>query len=132
MFLSKFSRLKSIVWGLLIVFALTACGPQVETVTKDTEREPPNTQPVPEIESTSPTTQERDLEIVTLLAQDAIQAIDNPIFLSAAEADQQYDPDELVLGVEFNGEARAYSIPLLSRHEIVNDTVGGEKIAVTW
>lgn len=73
-----------------------------------------------------------DLEIVTLLPQDAIPAIDNPRFLSAAEAGAFYDPDELVMGVEFNGEARAYSVPFLSRHEIVNDTVGGVKIAVTW
>ena len=73
-----------------------------------------------------------DLEIVTLLPRDAIPAIDNPQFLSSAEADQFYDPNELILGVTFDGDARAYSVPFLSGHEIVNDTVGGEKIAVTW
>ena len=73
-----------------------------------------------------------DFEIVTLLPRDAIPAIDNPRFLSADEADNFYDPDELVMGVTFNGETRAYSVPFLSGHEIVNDTVGGEKIAVTW
>ena len=75
---------------------------------------------------------EENLRIVTLLPRDAIPAIDNPSFLSVTEADLEYDPDELVLGVSFNGEARAYSVPLLSGHEIVNDTVGGVKIAVTW
>lgn len=75
---------------------------------------------------------ERDLELVTLLPRDAIPAIDDPTFLSAEEANQQYDDDEIVIGVVFNGDARAYSVPLLSRHEIVNDTVGGVKIAVTW
>jgi hypothetical protein len=73
-----------------------------------------------------------DLEIVTLLPRDAIPAIDNPRFLSAAEADEYYDPDELVMGVVYNGDARAYSVPFLSNREIVNDTVGGVKIAVTW
>jgi len=73
-----------------------------------------------------------DLEIVTLLPRDAIPAIDNPRFLTAAEADDYYDPNELVMGVTFNGETRAYSVPFLSGHEIVNDTVGGVKIAVTW
>ncbi len=73
-----------------------------------------------------------DLEIVTLLPRDAIPAVDDPQFLSAAEADDFYDPDELVIGVDFDGDARAYSIPYLSNREIVNDTVGGEKIAVTW
>jgi len=73
-----------------------------------------------------------DLEIVTLLPRDAIPAIDDPQFLTIAEADDFYDPDELVLGVEFDGDARAYSVPFLSNREIVNDTVGGVKIAVTW
>jgi hypothetical protein len=71
-------------------------------------------------------------EMVTLLPRDAIPAIDDPQFLSAAEANDFYDPDELVIGVVFNGDARAYSVPFLSNHEIVNDTVGGVKIAVTW
>ena len=42
------------------------------------------------------------------------------------------DDDEQVLGVSINGESRAYSIPMLSRHEIVNDVIGGVPIAVTW
>jgi len=79
-----------------------------------------------------PASKYADYEIITLLPRDAIPAIDNPQFISADEADGAYDPDELILGVEFNGEARAYSIPFLSGHEIVNDTVGGVKIAVTW
>ena len=73
-----------------------------------------------------------DLEIITLLPPDAIPSIDNPQFLTAEEADDFYDPQELVMGVSFNGDSRAYSAPFLSNHEIVNDTVGGEKIAVTW
>ena len=73
-----------------------------------------------------------ELQVVTLLPRDAIPAIDNPQFLSADEADEFYDPDELVMGVSFNGDSRAYSVPFLSNHEIVNDTVGGVKIAVTW
>ncbi len=73
-----------------------------------------------------------EFEIITLLPQDAIPAIDNPIFHSPEEADDYYEPDELVMGVVFNGDARAYSVPHLSRHEIVNDEVGGVKIAVTW
>jgi hypothetical protein len=73
-----------------------------------------------------------DYNIVTLLPRDAIPAIDNPSFITVEEAEGSYSDDELVLGVEFNGDARAYSTPLLSSHEIVNDTVGGVKIAVTW
>jgi hypothetical protein len=74
----------------------------------------------------------RDYQIITLLPPDAIPSIDDPVFLTVEEADNEYAPDEEVLGVVFDGEARAYSVPLLSSHEIVNDTVAGRKIAVTW
>ncbi len=80
----------------------------------------------------APAAVERTYEIVTLLPRDAIPAIDDPQFYPAAEADAEYAPDELVLGVSLDGESRAYSTSLLDRHEIVNDTVGGRKIAVTW
>ena len=76
--------------------------------------------------------EEMDLEIVTLLGFDAIPAILDPQFVSVDEADDWMEPDELVLGLSINGDSRAYSVPMLSSHEIVNDTVGGRKIAVTW
>ena len=76
--------------------------------------------------------EEMDLEIVTLLGFDAIPAILDPEFVSVDEADDWMDSDELVLGLSINGDSRAYSVPMLSSHEIVNDTVGGRKIAVTW
>ena len=76
--------------------------------------------------------EEIDLEIVTLLGFDAIPAILDPEFVSVDEADEWMDSDELVLGLSINGDSRAYSVPMLSSHEIVNDTVGGRKVAVTW
>lgn len=75
---------------------------------------------------------EGELRLVTLLARDAIPAIDAPEFYSADEADREYGPDELVLGVVMEGESRAYSTDLLDRHEIVNDAIAGHPIAVTW
>lgn len=109
-------------WLFAVTIALAACG------------RPPDAASQPGDEQALASTGERysDYEIVTLLPRDAIPAIDNPQFLSAAEADDYYAPDELILGVEFDGDARAYSVPLLSSHEIVNDTVGGRHIAVTW
>ena len=76
-------------------------------------------------------------EVVTLLPPDAIPAVlperARDIMVSAAEAETTgIDPSVQVLGVEINGESRAYPIPYLSAHEIVNDTVGGRQIAVTW
>jgi hypothetical protein len=74
----------------------------------------------------------REYRIITLLPKDAIPSINNPRFYSVEEADQEYDPEEIVLGVVFDGEARAYSVNMLSSHEIVNDVVAGKPIAVTW
>ena len=74
----------------------------------------------------------RELELVTLLGFDAIRSIENPVFLDRADADELYDPGELVLGIEIEGDTRAYSVPLLSRHEVVNDVVGGKPVAITW
>lgn len=71
-------------------------------------------------------------EIRTTLPRDAIQAVLRPRFLSVDEANAVYDHDEPVLGIEIDGVARAYSIPFLSEHEIVNDEIAGRKIAVTW
>ncbi len=76
---------------------------------------------------------ERDLDIVTLLPPDAIPSIDQPIFFDTPqEADEVYGDNEYVLGIEIDGDARAYSVPLLSSHEIVNDVIAGRPIAVTW
>ncbi len=74
----------------------------------------------------------RDLKIITILGRDGIPAILDPVFATQAEAVAQMDPSERVMGVSINGEHRAYPLNLLSRHEIVNDTVGGKPIAVTW
>ena len=74
----------------------------------------------------------RSAELVTLLGFDAIPAILRPEFVTAPEAEAWMDPDERVLGLSVDGEHRAYSIKMLSRHEIVNDVVGGVPVAVTW
>jgi hypothetical protein len=75
---------------------------------------------------------EEEYRIITLLPADAIPSIDEPEFYGVTEADKEYGAEELVIGVELEGEAKAYPISVLSRHEIVNDTVGGRAIAVTW
>ena len=77
-------------------------------------------------------TEEVTVDIVTLLGFDAIPSIEHPRFVEPEVADETYFQDELVLGIEVNGDARAYSVPVLSRHEIVNDVVGGKPVAVTW
>lgn len=74
----------------------------------------------------------QDLQPVTILPRDAIPSIDNPRFYGVEHADQEYQPDEDVIGVALDGRAKAYPVGLLSRHEIVNDMLAGRPIAVTW
>ena len=69
---------------------------------------------------------------MTLLPPDAIPAILSPEFIDAEEAGEQLEDDSLVLGLSIAGDHRAYSLPTLSQYEIVNDTVGGQPVAVTW
>ena len=57
--------------------------------------------------------------------------LDNPLFIAADETDYFGDED-LVLGVEFAGEVRAYPVRMLRYHHVVNDTVGGEPLLVTY
>ena len=40
--------------------------------------------------------------------------------------------DRLVLGVQINGQARAYPIQYIAYHHQVTDTVGGKPIMVTY
>ncbi len=70
-------------------------------------------------------------EIVTVLPKDAIPAILSPSFDEGSKASWLRGND-LVVGVEIRGDRRAYPVATLSRHEIVNDNVGGIPIAVTW
>lgn len=62
--------------------------------------------------------------------RDGIPALDAPDHVPAAAA--PWADDVSVLGVSQGGEARAYPIPLLDWHELVNDRVGGEPILVSW
>ena len=57
-----------------------------------------------------------------------------PAFVSANEAKQKLQPNELVLGVSVNGKPRAYPINMLTgpSREIFNDKLGGKFIAATW
>jgi len=65
-----------------------------------------------------------------ILERGKIAAIFNPEFVSAEEA--AIADDAWVLGVEIDGQARAYSLNLLNRHEVVNDKIGEDSFAAVW
>ena len=60
-----------------------------------------------------------------------IPAADNPEFASAAET-TWLDDDDVVFGVEINGESRAYPRQIMEVREMVNDTLGGRDIAMPY
>ncbi|MBZ8118532.1 DUF3179 domain-containing protein [Roseovarius sp. LXJ103] len=64
--------------------------------------------------------------------KDGIPAIDAPEFLKVA-GERRIKGAEAVITLEMEGEApRAYPVRYLMWHEIVNDTVGGVPVAVTF
>ena len=63
--------------------------------------------------------------------KDGIPAIDEPLFAAAAEVGELAGT-EPVISVLIGGEQRAYPLQILIWHEIVNDTVGGVPVAVTF
>jgi len=63
--------------------------------------------------------------------RDCIPAIDKPVFITAERASFLWD-DDIVIALVMNGEARAYPIRILVRHELVNDTIAGQAILVSY
>ena len=63
--------------------------------------------------------------------KDGIPAIDDPKFEAVSKIDNIGDK-EPVVGLIVNGEAKAYPVQVLMWHEIVNDTIGGVPVSVTF
>lgn len=68
------------------------------------------------------------MNVRQVIPRDVIPSVDDPKF------DTEYfgDHDDEVVAVEAAGEARAYPVRILHYHEIVNDRLAGDPIAVTW
>jgi hypothetical protein len=64
--------------------------------------------------------------------KDGIPALDRPRFETVADAARWLKAVEPVIFFERSGDARAYPLQILIWHEIVNDTVGGGPVTVTF
>ena len=62
----------------------------------------------------------------------AVASSPEPRFVTVGEAAGWIAPLEPVLLVEAGGEARAYPLQILTWHELVNDTLGGVPVAVSF
>ncbi|WP_425093103.1 DUF3179 domain-containing (seleno)protein [Tropicimonas sp. S265A] len=64
-------------------------------------------------------------------ACNCIPAADNPEVSSAEDATWLKD-DDIVFGIEVNGEARAYPRRIMEVREMVNDTLGGRDLGIPY
>ncbi len=82
----------------------------------------------------------RETIVPALLHRDMVPVMEEPEILTVAgvqriaeeERGRFLVPTDRVVGVEINGEARAYPLMLLNVHEVILDTLGGVPIAVTY
>lgn len=64
--------------------------------------------------------------------KDGIPAIDDPEFASLEQNSQGLTDNEMVIAVSSGGVHKIYPLRILIWHEIVNDTIAGTPISVTW
>ncbi len=60
-----------------------------------------------------------------------IPAVDNPA-VTTAEAATWLEDDDIVFGIEVNGEARAYPRRIMEVREMVNDSLGGRDLGIPY
>jgi hypothetical protein len=73
----------------------------------------------------------RKPKIIPDVPKDAIPPLFYPEYIEPDKA-KWIRPDDLILGIEYNGESRAYPLLILNWHEIVNDNVGGKNFLITY
>src|SRR5258708_30828470 len=64
--------------------------------------------------------------------KNGIPALDHPVFTNASEAHRTLKAEDMILGVEFAGIAKAYPVRILNWHEVVNDDVGERPVLISW
>ena len=106
------------------VLAFAALSPSVAQVPADWRSEWPHTD-----------FSARTIDLSTIRSggppRDGIPSIDAPRIVPVQSADH-VGAEEPVISLSVNGAARAYPIAILMWHEIVNDTLGGTPLAVTY
>lgn len=116
---------------LLLVLLIGCAGPAPAPV--------PAPVPVPEDEYEIKTTPEGVKYIVDPSKiigggppKDGIPSIDNPKFVSLEEADQWIQDNELVIAIIYKGVKRVYPLQIMVWHEIVNETIAGDPLLITY
>ncbi len=71
-------------------------------------------------------------EIQIVLPKGSFPTLDTPKFVDKLEGMEMFFAKEPVIVVALNGEAKAYSLNILTMHEIANDLIGDLPILVTY
>lgn len=111
---------------LVVAVVLTACASGDLSVADP----PPRGGLFPDLYDPTQADEERPDDYRESLPRDAINPVYNPTFVDSSGVD--WPEDELVIGIEIDGEARAYPVGFLTWREIVNDTQRGIPTMVTW
>ena len=125
----------------LLTLTLSACGQETTPVTSPSTVDNSQSSPTPAVTpqpvggnaATSTPVSSSSASVIdsTYSRRTPFVPLDQPAFLAASES--SYLPDgDLVLGLEWLGEARAYPIRMLTYHHIVNDTVAGRPVLITY
>ncbi|MCH7948130.1 MAG: DUF3179 domain-containing protein [candidate division Zixibacteria bacterium] len=65
--------------------------------------------------------------------RDGIPSVDKPVFIAADDPANSYLLDnDLVVGIKIGNVVRAYPHPILDWHEIINDKIGSNALALTY
>ncbi len=64
--------------------------------------------------------------------KDGIPAVDQPEYTTAGDGDLWLLPEDIVFGIDHEGLIAAYPQRILVWHEIVNETLGGKNISITY
>ncbi len=145
--------------GLVVLLVLASCGqaPPASSVPSEpsvssSAASPPAPRPVPTPRAPAPTTEQlppygarsefrtdfskASIDYREVLSggppKDGIPAIDNPQFVPVSAAQEWLRANEPVVRVQVGDDARAYPLQILTWHELVNDTVGGLPLVVSF
>ena len=120
----KMIKKQILIWGVLVLISLSACATTSIPDDLQVEYTPSERENIP-VESTHSINGWNQL-----LPFDGINPVYDPQFISPEEANLQ--GSELIMGVAWNGEAKAYPVTVLRRREIVNDEMAGVPYLVSW
>lgn len=66
------------------------------------------------------------------MRRDGIPALDQPRFVTVADARKWLSENEPVIALEVNGASRAYPMQILIWHEVANDQIAGVPVVITF